>query len=299
MAVRLIYKPTLISSLISFLLGISFPFHFSANKTPLATIFANEQPTFTPVFSDVVNSLEPSASSILQELIETQAQQKEAEKLAQLRSGFIPPQYRSKTLEKVQLPKEKKVIALTFDDGPWPEYTNHILYVLEKHNIQATFFILGQNAQNYPNLLKQIVRKGHALGNHTWSHPYRYQTPASAAKQIDRTDEVIYNLTGIKTSLFRPPGGFLNNGLASYAHQKGYAVIMWSADSQDYRSSKNVLLKNLLYQTDSGGILLMHDGGGNRWHTLVALPYLIEELKKQGYRFVTVPELLMMGANIQ
>ncbi|HBE57637.1 MAG TPA: polysaccharide deacetylase family protein [Cyanobacteria bacterium UBA11149] len=213
------------------------------------------------------------------------------------RSFSVPAQFQGKILEEVQVKPGNKVVALTFDDGPWPETTVQILNILKKNNVKATFFVVGRNVSNYPQLMGQIVVDGHEVGNHTWSHQYHHHSPVSAASEIDKTSDVIYKTTGVKTSIFRPPGGFLNNGLVASAKQKKNAVIMWSADSSDWRG-KNLtvqrLADNVLNATQPGGIVLMHDGGGDRSHTVQALPQLIAKLRGQGYKFVTVSELLKM-----
>ncbi len=191
-----------------------------------------------------------------------------------------------------------KPIALTFDDGPWPNTTSQVITILKKNNVKATFFVVGKQVQQYPQVVKQIVAGGHALANHSWSHQYHHYSQAAAASEIDRTADLVYKTTGVKISLFRPPAGILNNGLVSYAHQKKYAVIMWSADSNDWRSRRittQAFVDNLLKQAKPGGIILLHDGGGDRSKTIHALPQLIAQLKKRGYKFVTVPELLEMG----
>ncbi|NET61164.1 MAG: polysaccharide deacetylase family protein [Symploca sp. SIO2E6] len=228
-----------------------------------------------------------------QQFTQLVAQLMEAEKATRLNPP-VPAQYKGKTINDIPLGTGEKVIALTFDDGPWPKTTNEILYILNKNNIKATFFFIGRNVQTFPHLAKLVAEHGHAVGNHSWSHPYHQHSPAAAAQQIDRTTELIYKLTGIKTTMFRPPGGHLKNGLVAYAHSKKYVNVMWSADSKDYAVSSPRLLKNVLNQSSPGGIVLMHDGGGNRMGTVYALPEMINQLRKQGYKFVTVPELMEM-----
>lgn len=209
--------------------------------------------------------------------------------------SWIPQRFQGVVLEEAKLTKSPKVIALTFDDGPNPPYTTEILDTLKKNNIKATFFVIGQNAKIYPDYLKRIVAEGHAIGNHTWHHWYHHMSPQVAAYEIDNTNKVIQDVTGVKTNLFRPPGGHLSNGLASYAKNQKFGVIMWSSDSIDYRQPPvPTLMKNILRNSRPGGIVLMHDGGGKRGNTAKALPELIETYKKQGYSFVTVPELLEM-----
>lgn len=204
----------------------------------------------------------------------------------------VPKQFQGKALEAVKLNTQEKVIALTFDDGPYPEYTPLILDILKKNNIKGTFFWIGQNLKYFPETGKQVVAEGHAIGNHTWHHWYKNMSAAVAAREIEDTAELIYKITGVRTSLFRPPGGYLHNGVADYAKKKNYLVTMWSADSTDYsRPAVERLVNNVMRNAKPGGMVLMHDGGGNRAHTVKALPIIINQLREQGYKFVTVPEL--------
>lgn len=207
----------------------------------------------------------------------------------------VPTQFQGKTFNKIPISGEQKVIALTFDDGPWPKTTLQVLNILKKNNIKATFFWIGRCVKNYPELARQVVAEGHAIANHTWSHSYRHFDEAGAKKEIEDTAEIIYKTTGVRTSLFRPPGGLMNNGPAGYAKQKNYAIVKWSNDPMDYRPlPAQKLIKNVLRKAKSGDIVLMHDGGGNHSATVRALPEIIDNLKQQGYKFVTVPELLEM-----
>jgi len=187
---------------------------------------------------------------------------------------------------------DRKVIALTFDDGPWPGSTNAILYILRQHNVRATFFLLGRNIRNYPDRARQIVEHGHAVANHSWSHPYHLHSPAAAAAEIDNTDAWIMRATGVRSQLFRPPGGYLHTGLAAYAASKGQVVVTWSVDSKDYYASSASIANNAIRSASPGGIVLLHDGGGDRRRTIDALPRIINTLRQQGYEFVTVPQLL-------
>ena len=205
----------------------------------------------------------------------------------------VPKSFQGKTIKQANLAPNDKLIALTFDDGPWPEYTAQVLEILKKNDIKATFFVVGQVLNNYPDLGKRIVSEGHTIGNHTWHHWYHVFNKQAAALEIDRTSDLIYKTTGTRTTLFRPPGGMLHNGLAAYAQSKDYTVVMWSADSMDYtRPSSEILVSRVMKQASPGGIVLLHDGGGPRKNTVAALPSMISNLKNQGYRFVTIPELL-------
>jgi peptidoglycan-N-acetylglucosamine deacetylase len=206
----------------------------------------------------------------------------------------IPAKYQGKTVYKGQPSNNEKVIALTIDDGPWQNTTVQMLDILKKNNVKVTFFWVGQALQQHPDLAKQEVAQGHAIGNHTWHHWYKRMDEATAKSEIERTADLMYKTTGVKTSLFRPPGGVLNNGLADVAKSQKYAVVMWSQTSADTdpHAKYQVFVKNVLRDAKPGGIVLMHDGGGDRQRTVQALPQIISGLKQQGYRFVTVPELL-------
>jgi peptidoglycan-N-acetylglucosamine deacetylase len=211
----------------------------------------------------------------------------------------VPKLFQGTIVYQAKLKANEKVIALTFDDGPSPKNTAQILEILKKNDVKATFFMVGEMVQYFPQVAKQVAADGHVIGNHTWHHWYRNMDLATAASEIDRTADIIYKTTGEKTTLFRPPGGFLNNGLAEYAKNKKYAVMMWSEESGDAeRRSPQVpgLVKNVLKYAKPGAIVLLHDGGGNRSKSVKALPEMIAGLKAQGYRFVTIPQLLEMQA---
>ncbi|WP_375505238.1 polysaccharide deacetylase family protein [uncultured Nostoc sp.] len=221
---------------------------------------------------------------------------------ATVQMNEVPKPFQGTIIYQAKLKANEKVIALTFDDGPSPKNTAQILEILKKNNIKATFFMVGQMVKYFPQVAKQVAADGHVIGNHTWHHWYFQMDGATASSEIDRTADIIYKTTGEKTTLFRPPGGFLNNGLAQYAKNEKYAVMMWSEQSGDAeRRSPQVpmLVKNVLKQAKPGAIVLLHDGGGNRSKSVKALPDMIAGLKVQGYRFVTIPQLLEMQAQEQ
>lgn len=207
----------------------------------------------------------------------------------------IPEQFKSKTVKEVYLAPEDKAIALTFDDGPWPKTTQQILDILKESNIKATFFWVGQALKNHPEIGKQVAMDGHVIANHTWNHRYGGMSHSEVVDEIESTDELMVELTGMKTPIFRPPGGVENNGLVDYVTSKGYVNVMWSSDSRDWYASSDQIRRYVLNTARSGRIVLMHDGGGNRTPTVQALPGIIDELKQQGYKFVTIPELLEMA----
>ncbi|MCW5314471.1 polysaccharide deacetylase family protein [Nostoc sp. KVJ3] len=210
-------------------------------------------------------------------------------------SYAVPTRFQGVIVNAAKLTPEQKVIALTFDDGPWPESTAQVLDILKQNQIKGTFFLIGQNVKNNPDLVKREIAEGHVIGNHTWHHWYQFLNPQAAAYEINHTADLIYQVTGIKTNLFRPPGGIMHNGVADYAINSKYAIILWSSDSVDYsRPAVPKLINNVFRKAKPGGIVLMHDGGGNRSKTVQALPEIIANFRKQGYSFVTIPELLEM-----
>jgi len=275
----------------SFLLGVTWPINLRANQ-PL-------QPIQAQVLA-VSQSQEQQPMSNINQFSEAIARRVEFSQnaLAQVQAirfqSAVPSQFQGTTIRHAKLDSQHKAIALTFDDGPWPKTTTQILDILKENNIKATFFWVGRYLQTYPEIGKQVAAAGHAIGNHTWNHQYLKYNEDGAAREIDRTSSLIEELTGVQTSMFRPPGGILNNGLAAYAQKKNYAVVMWSADSFDWRTLTESLMDNVMRQASSGGIVLMHDGGGNRARTVKALPDIIARFRKEGYIFVTVPELLQM-----
>ncbi len=187
---------------------------------------------------------------------------------------------------------EEKLVALTFDDGPWPD-TLAVLEVLRQYGAKATFFWVGLHLQKRPEIAQQVVAEGHAVGNHTWSHRNTPMTPDEAAEEIERTAALIEQATGQTTFLFRPPGGRLHNGLADYALQRGYTVVQWSVLSEDTKTQDaTYIADNVLRNIQPGSIVLLHDGGGDRAQTVAALHSILPALRAQGFRFVTVPELL-------
>jgi peptidoglycan/xylan/chitin deacetylase (PgdA/CDA1 family) len=207
-----------------------------------------------------------------------------------------PKSFRGQVVYDIQPANEAKVVALTFDDGPWENTTEQILDILRQENIKATFFFVGQAIQANPDVAKKVAAEGHTLGNHTWRHYMDNMDEATAIAEIGNAAKLLYETTGARTALFRPPGGNLGGRLVDFAKELGYTVMLWSADSSDYMVSTPLIIDNVLRNTRPGGIILLHDGGGDRRDTVAALPQIIASLKQQGYRFVTVPDLLRMHA---
>ncbi|UJB68443.1 polysaccharide deacetylase family protein [Acaryochloris sp. 'Moss Beach'] len=211
------------------------------------------------------------------------------------RRHYQPPtQFQGLTIDEVKLPSDQKVIALTFDDGPWPKTTAKMLDILKEHQVEATFFVVGSNITRFPHLLKRVAKEGHAIGNHSWSHGYHYHSPALAQQEIKRTAAEIEKQIGFKTKLFRPPGGYLRNGLVAHARSQKHVTLMWTVDDT-YKGTVDKAINNVLNNASPGGIVLMHDGGDNRQLMIQALPHIITRLRQQGYKLVTIPQLLELA----
>lgn len=193
-------------------------------------------------------------------------------------------------------------IALTFDDGPNEPYTSQILDILNTFNIKATFFLIGKNVETYQETTKRIVKEGHVIGNHTYSHPdLRFKPKSQIEYQIKKIEEAILNATGIKPYLFRPPYGVYNPRVLAVAEKMSYVTVKWSVSGSnggnEIKSDK--ILKKVLKGTKNGSIILLHDGNrlikkADRNQIVKALPLIIKSLQEKGYQFVTIPQLLSL-----
>ena len=194
-------------------------------------------------------------------------------------------------------PPAGNMVALTFDDGPDGVYTGMVLDVLKAYDVPATFFLIGQNVQKYPEVVQRIVGEGHVIGNHTWSHPRLTEIAANEiADQIVKTEDMLEAVTNLRTRLMRPPYGAVNLDTLEQLIELDYSIINWSVDSVDWRDQDvDLILINTLPHVRDGAIMLFHTARGighNPTATAYALPELIETLRKQGYNFVTVDKLL-------
>ena len=184
-----------------------------------------------------------------------------------------------------------KRLALTFDDGPHPGYTPRLIALLKRLDVKATFFLVGRQAQMYPDLVKALAADGHNLGNHTYRHSHMTSiSKRDQQKEITTCGEVIRDITGKAPHLFRPPGGHYNVQVGRMATALGYRVILWTGNSGDYDSpGTKVIEKRILRHTEDGDIFLFHDGIDQ---TLQCLPEIISTLRAKGYRFVTMDEMI-------
>ncbi len=189
---------------------------------------------------------------------------------------------------------DEKVIALTFDDGPDPRYTPEILEVLSKYDAKATFFVLGRSAEKYPEIIKRQYKEGHELANHTYSHMFKARSP-KLDEELEKTNSIISRITGYSPTLFRPVGGIYTDEMINTAQKNGFKVVIWSwhLDTQDWKSpGVSRITKKVLDGASPGDVVLFHDGGGNRSQTIKALEQILPKLESEGYKFVTISELM-------
>ncbi len=189
---------------------------------------------------------------------------------------------------------DEKVIALTFDDGPHKKYTPDILDILSKYNAKATFFIVGENAEKNPELALRVYEEGHELAIHTYTHPLRTNV-SKLMKEIKQSHATIFGITGYSPVLFRPVKGQYTDAMIDAIVKEGYKVVMWSwhLDTFDWKNpGEKRIVNTVLKGAKPGSVVLFHDGGGNREQTVRALKIILPELEKQGYKFVTISELL-------
>jgi peptidoglycan/xylan/chitin deacetylase (PgdA/CDA1 family) len=195
-----------------------------------------------------------------------------------------------------EVPTPKKVIALTFDDGPDPKYTPQVLELFKQHGGHATFFEIGYRMEQYPEIVEQVVQAGHELGNHSMTHQYENKTGVKyMSLDIIKADQIIQKYQPDRLKLFRPPGGYIDAALLQETKQLGYKVVLWSyhQETKDYTlPGAQVIADHIIRNARNGDIVLLHDGGGDRSQTILALKSILPALKQKGFQFVTVSELL-------
>ncbi|KAA9015511.1 polysaccharide deacetylase family protein [Niallia endozanthoxylica] len=206
---------------------------------------------------------------------------------------------------------DEKKVAISFDDGPNPKYTGKILEILNKHDVKAAFFLIGQNASMYPELTKRIYKEGHEIGSHTFTHTDVMSISDKTLEfELNSTQRVIQGITGHSVVMFRPP--FLSLYEEHYdlpskevfnkilkVQELGYTVVSSSIDPKDWNGkSANEIYENTIENVHNGQIILLHDSGGDRTPTIEALPKIIRWLKANGYSIVPVSELVGLERSV-
>jgi peptidoglycan-N-acetylglucosamine deacetylase len=186
-------------------------------------------------------------------------------------------------------------IAMTFDDGPSPETTPRLLDILKQRNIKATFFMIGQNAERNPEIVKRILADGHEIGNHSWTHPQLAKLPDErVTEEITKTQNAITNASGYTPKLLRPPYGSITGRQKEWIeNQFGLSVILWSVDPFDWkRPGASVIQQRILAGARPGAIILSHD---IHKQTVDSMPATLDALAAKGFKFVTVSQLIAMN----
>jgi peptidoglycan/xylan/chitin deacetylase (PgdA/CDA1 family)/sulfur carrier protein ThiS len=184
-------------------------------------------------------------------------------------------------------------VALTFDDGPWPDSTQQILNILKKSHVPATFFVIGTQAQARPELIHAELAAGMDVENHSWDHPisppFRDLPPKKIRGEIKHCRDVLRSL-GADPTLFRPPGGSYSDRMIGIADKLGERLVLWSVDPHDWvdHTTPSRIVKAVMSAVRPGSIILLHDGGGDQSATVTALPRIIRRIRKMGLTFAPI-----------
>lgn len=197
------------------------------------------------------------------------------------------------------LPRGSKQIAFTFDDGPNDPHTLNLLDTLAKHNVLATFFLIGRYVRQRPDIAAEISRRGHVIGNHTFTHPNLiFQSAAGARQEILQCRDALRDAIGEHSNLFRPPFGGRRPGVFRLVRQLGLEPVMWNVTGYDWNApSSEYIEKKVTARTRGGSVILLHDGGhlqfgADRSKTVQAVDRLIARYQSKGYEFATIPAMM-------
>lgn len=217
-------------------------------------------------------------------------------------AGFAP---RVPIFSHSRLHTTRKVVALTFDDGPSP-FTPQVLDILKGHRVKATFFLVGENVKDYPSIVRQTLVAGHVVGNHSRNHNLLQMVssgPRATLRNVQAANRAIARAAEVTPRLYRPPHGYRSLWGAWALHSAGFEIINWDNMTFDYldRVSPQWIERRILKKTKPGSIIVLHDGletkrDFKRSNTIEALPKIIKSLQAQGYKFVTIDELFNVPA---
>ncbi len=211
---------------------------------------------------------------------------------------FDAPQIVGELIRSVET--DEKLIALTFDDGPNPPYTNEILDLLKQYKAKATFFVEGRKVELFPEITKRAYADGHEIANHSWSHPELvYKSPAFVRNQIESTDQIIRKLGYQRPIHFRAPYGSKFMVLPYVLYQMDKKHILWNLKFNDWQKPPvEKMFREFQTKITNGSIVLLHDGGGDRSNTVRLVKLILDQYGNQEYRFVTISELLSYTAHL-
>jgi peptidoglycan/xylan/chitin deacetylase (PgdA/CDA1 family) len=197
------------------------------------------------------------------------------------------------------LPRGTKQLALTYDDGPNDPHTLRLLEVLAKHEVNATFFSVGRYVQQRPDIVREVIKAGHAVGNHTFTHPVlTFKSAAEVRKELSTCLAALQDAIGEHSNLFRPPFGGRRPAVLRIARELGLTPVMWNVTGYDWTAPPaEVIEQKVTKQIRGGNVILLHDGGhkqmgADRSQTVLATDHLIAKYKSEGYEFVTIPQMM-------
>lgn len=193
----------------------------------------------------------------------------------------------------------EKTVALTFDDGPDKTKTDIILEILKRYEVKATFFMIGKNAELYPEIVSRVIASGHEIGNHTYSHVFLSgMSVCEVRSEFSRGANAIFSASEYEAHFLRPPGGIYDENVISAAKADNQIIALWSIDTLDWcHRSKNEIVTEVLENIRGGDIVLMHDYICGESHTAEALETIIPTLKERGYEFVTLSDMYLNHRN--
>jgi peptidoglycan/xylan/chitin deacetylase (PgdA/CDA1 family) len=201
------------------------------------------------------------------------------------------------------LPRGSKQIALTFDDGPNDPHTLNLLDILAKHNVRATFFLIGRYVRQQPDIAREIAKQGHVIGNHTFTHPFlTFNSAASIRNEIQQCRSAISDAVGERSNLFRPPWGARRPAVFRIVRQLGLKPVMWSITGYDWDApTADYIERKVTAKVRGGDVVLLHDGGHkifgtDRSKTTAAVDRLIARYKGD-MQFTTIPEMMQSPRN--
>lgn len=197
------------------------------------------------------------------------------------------------------LARGSRQIALTYDDGPNDPHTLRLLEVLARHGVQATFFLIGRYVQQRPDIAREIVKAGHVVGNHTFTHPLLiFKSEAEIRNELSHCRTALQDAIGQHSNLFRPPYGGRRPAVLRVAREIGLGPVMWNVTGYDWNAPPaSVIERKVIKQIRGGDVILLHDGGhkqmgADRSNTVTATDHLIARYKSEGYEFLAIPQMM-------